>query len=304
MSTAISPAIAINPTPAALRELAPLAPHEMPPPDQHPARVYLAGLASGSRRAMEGALHKVAAVLTKNRATAFTLPWWRLRQMSTDDYHRAVDLTPVRGETLPAGRALSSGEIRALFEACSQQNGVMGARDAALLALLYGCGLRRASAAALQYPRDYDKKTGELRVHGKGNKQLMAYVNTNGRQALAAWLAWRGEQEGPLFLALTPGHRITERALTDQAVRVILLRRAVQAGVENVTTHDLRRTFISDLLDAGADLVTVKRMAGHADVSTTARYDRRGEETKRKASDLIHIPFVAIAPHRKALKKK
>jgi site-specific recombinase XerD len=89
------------------------------------------------------------------------------------------------------------------------------------------------------------------------------------------------------------GRPLVNRRMTDQAVLLLLRRRATQAKVATFTPHDLRRSFISDLLDAGADMVTVQKLAGHANVQTTARYDRRGEEAKRRAVELLRVPFVA-----------
>src|SRR6476620_2610808 len=76
-----------------------------------------------------------------------------------------------------------------------------------------------------------------------------------------------------------------------KGVAVILRDRAAAAGVAPFTPHDMRRTYISELLDAGTDLATVQKMVGHESITTTAGYDRRGDAAKRKAADLVHVPF-------------
>jgi len=215
---------------------------------------------------------------------------WRLGQMSADDYARAADIASVNGGTLPKGRALASGEIDALMTACVNDETAAGARDAAIVALLRVGGLRRAEICALNI-EDYDAETGALVIRGKRNKERAGYVTNGAKEAIDDWLATRGGETGALFCPVSKGGTIIIRRMYPEAIFNMLQKRAAQAGVKNLSPHDFRRTFVSDLLDAGADIATVQKLAGHANVQTTARYDRRGEQAKRKAVALLHVPY-------------
>jgi site-specific recombinase XerD len=292
--------------------------------DEHPAAVYLAGLSASSQRTMRGALDKIAQIINgDDQATLFDIPWqqlrfqhtqavrsvlteryaystanrmlsalrgtlkaaWKLGLMSAEEYQKAASVESVSGETVSAGRALSDGELAGLLDTCEQEP--LGIRDAAIMSLLYGCGLRRAELVDLQLG-DYIEEENELIVRGKGNKQRAVPVG-NAAPALADWLAIRGEEIGPLFWGL--GNRNRGGRLTDQAIYNMLRKRTKLAGVSRLSPHDFRRTFVGDLLDAGADIVTVQKMAGHADPATTSRYDRRDKRAQHKAASLLHVPY-------------
>jgi len=211
--------------------------------------------------------------------------------MSVEDYQRAGDLSPVRGSQAERGRALAGTELQLLFAACARDKTAAGCRDAALIATLYGCGLRRSEAVALDLS-DYDPLTGGLTVRsGKGRKARVTYMPEGARPALVAWIAIRSGGAGALFYPVNKGGKLTQRRMTDQAVRKILRKRGAEAGLSAFTPHDLRRTMIGDLLDAGADISTVQRLVGHANVTTTARYDRRGESAKKRAAGLLDVPY-------------
>lgn len=78
-----------------------------------------------------------------------------------------------------------------------------------------------------------------------------------------------------------------------RALRRLFRKRAKQAGLPEFAPHDLRRTFVSELLDAGVDLNVARALAGHASVTTTAGYDRRPEAAKRKGAQAQAAPFQA-----------
>jgi integrase len=215
---------------------------------------------------------------------------WRLGLMPAEAYQAAVDLKPIPGETVPAGRSLTAGEIAALLGACEADPGPAGARDAAMIALTYGAGLRREEVARLDLA-DYDAGAGRLLIHGKRNKQRTSYLENGAAAALADWLDVRGQQPGPLFWPINKGGKLTPARMSDQSVYKILAKRGAEAGIERFSPHDLRRTLISDMLEAGADISTVANVVGHASTDTTRRYDRRGERAKQKAAGLIHIPY-------------
>jgi site-specific recombinase XerD len=98
---------------------------------------------------------------------------WRLGRMSAEDFNRAADLECLKETTLPKGRALSNQEIGAILAACGKDESVIGKRDAAIVAVLYSCGLRRSELVALDLA-DYEESAGAVRVRsGKGKKERL-----------------------------------------------------------------------------------------------------------------------------------
>lgn len=303
--------------------------HPHPQPlERNPAAVYLASLSQGSRRTMRGALDKVAAMLTNERCDAISLDWsrlrfqhvalvrsellseyaastvnkhlsairgtlkaaYRLRQMRGEDYRNAAAVESVKVKTEPAGRMLSSQEVAALLAACADDPTPAGIRDAAMIALWAVTGPRRAELVGLGV-EDYNPENGAVKIRqGKGRKERTVYIANEAKAAMDDWLALRGTMGGPLFIPVHQTGRMRIAGMTPQAAYNILTKRAAQAGIENVSPHDLRRTAISNLIDA-TDLSTAQKIAGHADPKTTARYDRRGERAKQRAATKMSVAY-------------
>jgi integrase len=116
-----------------------------------------------------------------------------------------------------------------------------------MLSVLYGAGVHRAEAVALDVTY-YDAATGALAIRrGKGRQQRMVYATNGSRAALDAWLAVRDDVPGALFLPVTRHGRLRPQGrLTPHALFAWLARLHARTGVRPCSPHDLRRSFISE----------------------------------------------------------
>jgi len=200
-----------------------------------------------------------------------------------DQLMRLNDIKRVRGKRLPSGRSLSKQEIKKLYRVCAQDKSAAGKRDYAIIAIMLATGIRRSEVIAINI-EDYKTRTGLLNIQmGKGNKQRTAYLNTESRKIVKQWLNSRGKQKGYLFNPTTKIGRIQNRQLVSHTIYEIIKNRAEQAKIETCKPHDLRRTFVTQLLEAGIDINTTRQLAGHTDIQTTARYDLRDDKSQKRA---------------------
>jgi integrase len=210
--------------------------------------------------------------------------------MTADDLGRACAVKAIRGASAPVGRALAPEELRALHDASESRRPVGAARDHALLAILHGAGLRRAEVVSLDLA-DLDVERVDLRVRGKGSKVRIVPLPTWVLEAVVAWIAIRGNDEGPLLCPVDKADRIVRRRLQAGSITDVLERLGEVAGVEHFGPHDMRRTYASALLSEGTDVATVQALVGHASPATTIRsYDRRGDACRRRAVERLEGP--------------
>ncbi|MDQ6957819.1 MAG: tyrosine-type recombinase/integrase [Mariprofundaceae bacterium] len=143
-------------------------------------------------------------------------------------------------------------------------------RDLALLAVMYGCGLRVSEVAGLNMA-DIDMDEAEMRVRGKGGKERVAPVPDGVRTLLSDYLDQRmghtDINQQALFLNRSGGR------LSVRGIQRMLKKRALATGADvSVTPHRLRHSFATDLLVGGVDLRAIQELLGHASLATTERY--------------------------------
>jgi integrase/recombinase XerD len=177
-------------------------------------------------------------------------------------------------------KALSLEQVQAMLAVPATDTEV-GLRDAALLELLYGTGIRISEAVNLDVDEvdrlartPADEPAPGLRVLGKGDKERIVPVGSYARKALDAYLV-RGR---PMLVAAgrgTPALFVNTRGdrLSRQSAWAVLRSVAEKAGITaEVSPHTLRHSYATHLLDGGADIRVVQELLGHASVTTTQIY--------------------------------
>jgi integrase/recombinase XerD len=189
---------------------------------------------------------------------------------------------------LPKGRDIPKSQLRELLDTCLNDEGVIGIRDAAMMMVLFGCGPRRSELVSIDLA-DINLVDWSMKVKGKGNKERFLEIPESIRDVLVMWIGERGEQDGPLFVTMDRYDNMYTKPLHHSAVYSMVKKRVRQAGLENISPHDFRRTFITYLLDLDVDIAVVASMAGHSNVDTTRIYSTKQRKLNKKAASLINI---------------
>ncbi len=201
-----------------------------------------------------------------------------------NDPTRLIDL-PKTGLKLP--EVLSTDEVRVLLETPDVKT-PRGARDAAMIELLYGAGLRVSELIHLNV-RDVNMDACFVRVFGKGSKERIVPFGQYARDKIDDYI----QRARPLLLkGLTSHYLFVARAgnpMTRQGFWKLLKRYALKAGMaKTITPHAFRHSFATHLLEGGADLRAVQVMLGHADISTTQIYTHVTREHLKREHKQFH----------------
>lgn len=196
---------------------------------------------------------------------------------------------PRLGRTLPG--YLTEAETLNLFKLAAQhaeQEGLRGKRDRALLEVLYTAGLRLSEIQSLN-ASDLDPMAGHVKVRGKGGKERVVPVGREARSALREYDLTRERclgafEPGDAVFVSERGARLSRR----QIQRIVTHFISLVAEEAALSTHSIRHSFATHLLDGGADLMAIKELLGHASLSTTQIYAHTSRERLRKVYSSAH----------------
>ncbi|MBP6082134.1 MAG: site-specific integrase [Providencia sp.] len=198
------------------------------------------------------------------------------RIIDSDTYQDIRSIRRIRGNRVGRGRSLSSSEITAIYQHLDCLNSAVSIRDAAIVSIMLGCGLRRAEVTLLDI-KDINFDNNAVNIMGKGNKERTNFMPNDTLRRTRLWIETvRGDHAGAVFTRIRKNDDVTCDRITTDGLRYLIDKLVKESELESFTPHDCRRTYATKLLDLGEDLLTVREAMGHSSVATTQRYDKRG----------------------------
>ncbi len=191
---------------------------------------------------------------------------------------------PKKNKSLP--HYLKDDEINKLFS-IPDTSTALGQRNLLIIEMLYATGVRVSELVNIKL-KDIDIYNDSIKIMGKGNKERIVFFGSFCKSALEIYLD-EGRKEldkkGSIYLFLNKfGNK-----LSDRMIRNILDDLILKAGVEkHVHPHMIRHTFATDMLNSGADLMTVKELLGHESINTTSIYTHVSNEQIRRVYENCH----------------
>lgn len=219
---------------------------------------------------------------------------WLKKMMSGDDFDGIRQIPRLKSTRIAKGKPVKMDRLKALLAKCGEDRTAKGIRDITLITLMIECRLRRSEAVAINL-EDIDFEETCIRVVGKGNKERLVFFSDNVGRYIEFWVdQLRGESPGPLFTRILKSEEVTQKRLSHHGVYHIIRERQFQTFIEHFSPHDLRRTFATEMLKLGTDLITLRDMLGHQSISTTQLYtlldSSRLKEAAKKFTALCQIP--------------
>jgi site-specific recombinase XerD len=185
------------------------------------------------------------------------------------------------------GKALVPTSVNQLIEYCFQDKRLIGIRDTCILALLLSTGLRRFELSHLTIDDIQLDDHLVIVKSGKGKKPRQQPLPLWTEQYISLWLEARQVDTGYLFNPVWVNFTKTDKRLSCAAIYQVVKARTLAATGIDISPHDLRRTYITELLNQKVDLSTASKLAGHANITTTQIYDKRNESVMRDAVALL-----------------
>lgn len=218
---------------------------------------------------------------------------YRNSMVDLDVYQKIKTIKNLSASTIARGRKpIKKSVIAELVNYCESLDTKAGFRDAVMIALLAGCGLRRDELVSLRLS-DYSPDKRQFLVTGKGNKQREVDIPTRAATRLNDWIRnQRGNEDGYIFCRIDQwGHMYvsTDKSMSGNAVYDMLKKRTHELQHEHIRPHGLRRFCGTNMLKSGTDLVVVRDVLGHSSINTTQIYIINDADEKRKAVEANDI---------------